>query len=52
MNLNELARIITLREKGNKQVSIAQIKEIMKILFEEMSTWEPVELFKVLKRYE
>lgn len=52
MNLNELARRITLEEKGKKEVSIAQVKEIMKLVFEYLTTIEPLELFKILKRYE
>ena len=32
MNLNRLAREIARREKGKKQVSIAQIKEIVRII--------------------
>ena len=52
MNLNDLARYITLKEKGKKQVSIAQVKEIMKILFTELAELEPLELFKILKKYD
>ena len=36
MNLNELAKHITKKETGNKQVSIAQVKEIIKIISMEM----------------
>lgn len=32
MNLNELAKAVTLEEAGKKQVSIAQVKEVMRIL--------------------
>ena len=36
MNLNTLAQIIARKETGKQQVSIAQIKEIMKIIGDEM----------------
>ena len=52
MNLNELARTITLKESGKQEVSIAQVKEIMKLLLEELCLLEPLELFKILKKYE
>ena len=52
LNLNELAREITLKESGKIEVSIAQVKEIMKLVFEKLTTIEPLELFKILKKYE
>lgn len=52
MNLNDFARDITLKEAGKKQVNIAQVKEIMKIIFTELALLHPLELFKLLKRYE
>ena len=51
MNLNELARDITLKEVGKKEISIAQVKEVMKILFEYLAELEPLELFKILEKY-
>lgn len=52
INLNKLAREITLGESGKVEVNIAQVKEIMKLVFEKLATIEPLELFKILKRYE
>ena len=52
MNLNELARFITQEETGETEVNIAQVKEIMGILFRHLATIEPLELFKILKKYE
>ena len=52
MNLNELAKEITLAEGGKTEVSIAQVKEIMRLLFERLAELEPLELFKILKRYQ
>lgn len=37
MNLNELAKKVTLEETGKKQVSIAQVKEIIKIISIELA---------------
>jgi len=51
MNLNDLAKQITLEESGKREVSIAQVKEIMKIIFEKLTELEPLELFKLLERY-
>ena len=36
MNLNKLAQVIAKKETGKQQVSIAQIKEIMKLIADEM----------------
>jgi len=36
MNLNELAVKVTLKEKGKKEISIAQIKEVIKLISIEM----------------
>jgi hypothetical protein len=51
MNLNELAREVTLKEGGKKQISIAQVKEVMKILLIELAKLEFGELRKILRRY-
>lgn len=52
INLNELAREITLKEAGETEVSIAQVKEIMKLVFEKLAELEPLELFQILKKYQ
>ena len=52
MNLNKLARTITIRESGKKEVSIAQVKEIMKLIFEELALYKPSEVLKTIERYE
>lgn len=51
MNLNELARKITLKEGLKESISIAQVKEVMKILFIELSLLEEKEVLAILKRY-
>ena len=52
MNLNNLAKEITLMETGKKEVNIAQVKEVMRLLFIVLAEIEPLELFKLLKKYE
>ena len=52
LNLNNLAREITLEEAGEVEVSIAQVKEIMRLVFEKLAKLEPLELFRILKKYE
>jgi hypothetical protein len=51
MNLNKLARTIALKEKGKKEVSIAQIKEVLKITLHELAKEPLYEIAKLLKRY-
>lgn len=51
INLNRLAKEITLRESG-KEVSIAQVKEVMRLLFEELSNYYPSAVLEVIERYE
>jgi hypothetical protein len=54
VNLNKLAKRIAKKEGKKKQVSIAQIKEIMKLLFQELYKIEKKksgEVQKVLNRY-
>jgi len=51
INLNKLAKVITLRESG-EQISIAQVKEVMKLLFEELSQeYSPSQILEVMERY-
>lgn len=51
MNLNNLAREITLYEGLKKPISIAQVKEVMRLLFNDMAYWDPREIDTVLRRY-
>lgn len=51
MNLNDLARTVTLREGKKRSVSIAQVKEIMRILFEELSKKPFLDVWDIIKRY-
>ena len=51
MNLNDLAKEITLQEGGKVKLSIAQVKEVMKILLTELADLSANEVEEVLKRY-
>ena len=51
MNLNDLAKEITLDEGKLKSVSIAQVKEIMRLVFREMAEMNAVELGEILRKY-
>ena len=51
MNLNNLAKKITLKEGKKKSLSIAQVKEVMKILLTELATMDSNEVQNILNRY-
>mgnify|MGYP001366369692 CR=1 FL=1 len=51
MNLNDFALRIAKEEGKLKQVDIAQIKEIMKIMLTQLASLPLSEIVKVLNRY-
>lgn len=51
VNLNDMAKRITLKEGKKRQVSIAQVKEVMKLTFEELAELEIEEITKIINRY-
>lgn len=51
VNLNTLARKVTLIEGQKKSQSIAQVKEVMSIVCREFAKLSIVELAEVLKKY-
>lgn len=51
MNLNKLAQKVTLLEGQKKSQSIAQVKEVMRLLCIELSKMSVTELAEVLKKY-
>ena len=51
MNLNRIAQVIAAEEAGKKEISIAQIKEVMRIFLEILAGEDCVEVLKLLKRY-
>jgi hypothetical protein len=51
INLNKLAKEITEEEGMKEELSIAQVKEVMKILLTKMADMDIIELANILKRY-
>ena len=51
INLNHMARDITLKEGGKVSLSIAQVKEVMKIFLEELAKKSTVEVVSLVGRY-
>lgn len=51
MNLNNLAKEITLSEGKAQSLSIAQVKEVMRILLTALAVAPEKEVTSVLKRY-
>jgi len=51
LNLNNLAIEITKSEGLKKQVNIAQVKEIMKILFKAMKKMTLADIQNILSKY-
>ena len=51
MNLNELAKKITLKEGKKVSLSIAQVKEVMKITLTELASMRQEEAEKIIARY-
>lgn len=51
MNLNEFAKTITLKEGGKKSLSVAQVKEVIKLTLLELAAKEDNKVLKLLKRY-
>lgn len=52
MNMNEFARKVALLEGKKRQVNIAQIKEILRIVLIELAKRPDDEILKIVKRYE
>jgi predicted DNA-binding antitoxin AbrB/MazE fold protein len=51
VNLNELAREVTLAEGGKVNLSIAQVKEVIKLTLKELAKYDYEEVDKLLDRY-
>ena len=51
VNLNDLAVLIARREGIKHQLTIAQIKEVMRITFEELAKMSDEERKSILDRY-
>jgi len=51
MNLNDLAKLVTLEEGMRRNTSIAQVKEVLKIVFAKMAKMKPSQVKEILTKY-
>ena len=51
VNLNDMAKRITLEEGKKRSVSIAQVKEVMKLTFQELSKLSEDEILNIVDKY-
>jgi hypothetical protein len=52
MNLNDFAKIITLEEGLKKSLSIAQVKEVLRITLTTLANMSYSEMVRLLSKYE
>jgi len=52
MNLNDLARRVTLKEGKKKSISIAQVKEVIRLTLIELANQDYEQTIKTLVRYQ
>ena len=50
MNINEFAVIVTEIEGGKKSISIAQVKEALKIIRNEILSFSGIDIYKIIKK--
>jgi hypothetical protein len=52
INLNKLAREVTLKESGKRNLNIGDIKEVQKLTFEELiNNYSEADILKMPERY-
>jgi len=51
LNLNKLAKAITLKEGKKHSLSIAQVKEVIKLLFKELGKYATDDVVKTINRH-
>lgn len=51
VNLNDLARDITKKEGGSVNLSIGQVKEVMRLTLEELASRTDEEVLELINRY-
>ena len=51
INLNSLARDITLKEGKKKNLNIGQVKEVMKLTLEALASLEMVDVARLILKY-
>jgi len=51
MNLNNMAKRITLKEGGKRNLNIGDVKEVMKLIFQTLAKLSIWEIGSILKKY-
>jgi predicted DNA-binding antitoxin AbrB/MazE fold protein len=51
MNLNDLAKTITLKEGKKVSLPISQVKEVLRLVLKELAAKDPADVEATLKRY-
>jgi len=51
INMNDFASEITRKEAGKTEISVAQVKEVLKLTFEKLATMTQEEVMEIVKRY-
>ena len=51
IDMNKFAKAITLKEGGKVNLSIGQVKEVLKLTFQELGKYMPSEALEVIERY-
>jgi len=51
INLNELARTVTLKEGKKRNLNMADVKEVMSILLKEMAGLKDYQIQNIIQRY-
>lgn len=51
INQNELSRVVTLTEGKKESISIAQVKEVMKLLFQELSKYNNEVILQLINKF-
>ena len=51
IDMNDFATEITKKEAGKEEISIAQVKEVLKLTFEKLATLSQEEVMEIVKRY-
>jgi predicted nucleic acid-binding Zn-ribbon protein len=51
VNMNDIANTVAIKEQGTYEMNIAQIKQVLRIFLEEMSSLEDEQILELVKRY-
>lgn len=51
MNLNDIAREVTLQEGKEISLPIGQVKEVMKLMLEELGSESDIEILRLVNKY-